>query len=63
MSKNDSDVTVNLDSSEGSSTDIHELDPDYDGPCYPSQACFGCHAWSALHSTWVEVTKSQKKEA
>ena len=32
-------------SSDGSYTDIHELDPDYDGPCYQSLAFFGLHGW------------------
>ena len=43
----DSDATTldqeNASSSDGSYTDIHELDPDYDGPYYPNQACFGLH--------------------
>ena len=60
----DSDATVcySFESSDGSYTDIHELDPDYDGPCYPSQPCFGRHGVSCTPPGWREM-KSQKEEA
>ena len=48
-------------SSEGSSTDIHELDPDYDGPCYPSQACFGRHGVSYTPPGWRRRRIKRKK--
>lgn len=57
---NDSDATIALESS-GSSTDIHELDPDYDGPCYPSQACFGRHGVSYTPPGWRRRRVKRKK--
>lgn len=60
---NDSDVTVSysLESSDGSYTDIHEPDPDYDGPCYPSQPCFGRHGVSYTPPGWRRRTIKRKK--
>ena len=43
---------VPLESSDGSYTDIHELDPDYNDPCYPSQVCFGLHGVSYTPPGW-----------
>ena len=50
----DSDATINLqlESSDGSYTDVHELDLDYDGPVYPSQTCFGLHGVSYTPPSW-----------
>ena len=59
----DSDVTVrsSLESSDGSYTDIHEADPDYDGPCYPSQPCFGHHGVSYTPPGWRRRRIKRKK--
>ena len=59
----DSDATIDvqLESSDGSYTDIHELDPDYDGPCYPSQACFGLHGVSYTPPGWRRRRVKRKK--
>lgn len=59
----DSDATfeLQLESSDGSYTDIHELDPDYDGPCYPSQACFGLHGVSYTPPGWRRRRVKRKK--
>ena len=57
----DATIDLQLESSDGSYTDILELDSDYDGPCYPSQACFGLHVY--LHSSRVAKAKSEPKDA
>lgn len=61
----DSDATTldqeHTSSSDSSYTDIHELDPDYDGPCYPSQACFGLHGVSYTPPGWRRCRVKRQK--
>lgn len=60
---NDSDATVcySFESSDGSYTDVHEADPLYDGPCYPSQPCFGRHGVSYTPPGWRRRRVKRKK--
>lgn len=56
----DSDATIDyrLESSDGSYTDIHELDPE---PCYSSQACSGLHGASYTPPAWRRQRVKRKK--